>query len=533
MPSVSDLHSSAATHARPVGRRGTGLCARLAMAAFAVACGDSLEAQRVDILTVPAWRSTGSLTGVVTGVNPATHRVAIYIYIDGAGWWSKPNASTPSVPIQPNGSFSANVYTCCLDDRASIFCAALIPASATAPVASGSCSIPANLPAIARDYVDRPGRTVQFAGRTWAVKEAPTPVGPGPNRFTDEAADVFVDAQRRLHLRVVARNGVWYSSEVTLMEDTGYGTYWFTTESQVGQLDANVVFGAFTWDPHCDDTTIPAWPNREIDFEDSRWGNGNDATSSQVVVQPFQQAGNLLRYTTPLLQPLPTLTRFFHWTPNRIDFRAAAGRLSPGSFASATPIHASTYVHNPATGRRVPPSGRQRFRFNLWVNQGTTPANGQMAEVIISDFRYSPAVGAFLGGCGVNPAGSARLLGGQPNLGSTITLGFDNPVGSQSAGSLAAMLLGTRTARFPCGLLQFGFGMQTTVGELLVDPNTQPIGILGGPWAGPGQPAPFSLGIPNDPGLVGQCVNAQGLIIDPVGVQTFGLADAFELCIQP
>jgi hypothetical protein len=82
-------------------------------------------------------------------------------------------------------------------------------------------------------------------------------------------------------------------------------------------------------------------------------------------------------------------------------------------------------------------------------------------------------------------------------------------------------------------LLQVGFGMQTTVGELLVDPNTNPVGILGGLWTGPGVPAPFQLSIPNNPGLVGQCVNAQGMLIDPVGPQTFGLADAFELCIQP
>ncbi len=497
-----------------------------------VACRDSV-AQQIDITSVPAWRTAGSITGVVTGANPATHRVAVYIYIDGAGWWTKPSASATSVPIQANGTFSANVYTCCLDDRASIFCAALIPANTTAPNAAGTCSIPSGLQAIARDYVDRPGRTVQFAGRTWAIKEAPTPVGPGPNRFTDEVQDVFVDAQRRLHLKLVQRNGQWMSSEVVLMDDTGYGTYWFTTESQVGFLDPNVVFGAFTWDPHCDDATIPAWPNREIDFEDSRWGNSSDPTSSQVVVQPFQNAGSLIRYTTPLLTPLPTLSRWFSWSADRISYGVVAGKVSPGTLANVTPIHASTYVHAPASGRRVPPSGRQRFRFNLWANQGTGPSNGQSVEIIISDFRYTTAVGAFLGGCGVNPAGSARLLSGAPRLGSSVTLGFDNPVGSQTPGSISALLLGTRTARFPCGLLQVGFGMQTTVGELLVDPNTQPTGIIGGLWTGPGIPAPFQLSIPNNPGLVGQCVNAQGLLIDPVGPQTYGLADAFELCIQP
>lgn len=501
-------------------------------AAAALAGVHECRAQSVDILSVPAWRTAGSITGVVTGANPATHRVAVYLYIDGAGWWSKPSATQTSVAIAPNGTFSANVYSCCLDDRASIFCAALIPITAPAPVASGSCSIPSGLQAIARDYVDRPGRTLQFAGRTWAVKESNTPVGPGPNRFTDETADVFVDAQQRLHLRLVQRGGAWFSSEVVLMDDTGYGSYWFTTESQVGFLDGNVVFGAFTWDPHCDDASIPAWPNREIDFEDSRWSNPGDPTSSQVVVQPYQNAGNLIRYTTPLLAPLPTLTRYFDWTADRIRFGAAAGKLSPGAFSTTAPIHTSVYQHNPSAGRRVPPAGRQRFRFNLWANQGLPPTNGQTAEVIISDFRYSPAVGAFLGGCGINPAGSARWLGGQPRIGQSVTMGFDNPAGTQNAGSLAAMVLGTRTARFPCGLLQVGFGMRFSYGELLLDPNQQTIGILGGTWAGPGNPAPFTLSIPSNPGLVGQCVNAQGLILDPNGAQGLGLADAFELCIQ-
>ena len=494
-------------------------------------CG-AAHAQSIDITSVPAWRTAGLLTGVVTGANPSTHRVAVYLYIDGAGWWSKPNATQTSVAIAANGTFSANVYNCCLDDRASIFCAALIPITSPAPAASGSCRIPAGLQAIARDYVDRPGRTLQFAGRTWAVKEAPTPVGPGPNRFTDEAADVFVDAQQRLHLRLVARGGVWYSSEVVLMDDTGYGTYWFTTETQVGMFDPNVVFGAFTWDPHCDDGSIPTWPNREIDFEDSRWGNASDPTSSQVVVQPYQDPGNLIRYTTPPLTQSATLTRYFDWTADRIRFGVAPGKLSPGSFTATTPIHTSVYVHNPSAGRRVPPAGRQRFRFNLWASQGLAPSNGQSAEVIISDFRYSPAVGAFLGGCGINPAGSARWLAGQPRLGQSVTMGFDNPAGTQNNGSLAALVLGARTTRFPCGLLQLGFGMQFSYGELLVDPNQQTISILGGVWGGPGNPAPFTLSIPANPGLVGQCVNAQGLLIDPSGPQTFGLADAFELCIQ-
>ena len=47
----------------------SGRIARLAGAALALACGTALEAQQIEILTTPAWRTPGSITGVVTGVN--------------------------------------------------------------------------------------------------------------------------------------------------------------------------------------------------------------------------------------------------------------------------------------------------------------------------------------------------------------------------------------------------------------------------------------------------------------------------------
>ena len=500
-----------------------------AAAALAVV---QLAAQSIAITSAPPYGSAGSISGTVTGVNLATHRVAVYIYIDGSGWWTKPSAATPTVPINPNGTFSASVYTCCLDDRATMFCAAVVPASHTPPLASGACGVPASLQSVAETCFDRPGRTLQFAGRTWSVKESPDPVGPGANRFTDHPSDVFIDSIGRLHLRVTFRDGHWRSSEVVLLDEVGYGTYWFTTESQVGSLAPNVTFGAFTWDAHCDDTTIPTWPNREIDFEDSRWGNAGDPYSSQVVVQPWTVSGNVVRYFTPTLSPSPTLTRFFTWAQDRIEFGAIAGLASPGTFSASNALHASTYLHNPAIGHRVPPEGREKFRFNLWINQGSAPSNGQVAEVIISDFRYTSTAGTFPGGCGVNPPGSAALVSGTPSLGNSVTLGFDNPAGTQNAGSRAGRIRGGAVARFPCGLLRLGIGMTAPVGELLVDPSSHPIGILGGLWAGPGQPTPFSIAIPNLSTLIGLCVYAQGALLDPTGPVPIGLADGFELCIQ-
>ncbi|MGE3173477.1 MAG: hypothetical protein AB7O97_12705 [Planctomycetota bacterium] len=492
-----------------------------------------LAAQSIAIQSAPPYGASGSISGTVTGVSFAAHRVAVYIHIDGVGWWTKPSAAAPTVPIQPDGSFTANVYSCCLDDRATILYAVLLPAGLTPPLANGGSGLPPIPQAVATARFDRAARTLAFAGRTWAVKESAAPVGPGGNRFTASPQDVFVDAHGRLHLRVVQRGGQWWSSEVVLQGDVGHGTYWFTTESQVGLLDPNLTFGAFTWDSFGDDATIPAWPHREIDFEDSRWGNGGDPNSSQVVVQPFTQPGNVVRYDTPPLGAAPTLTRFFHWAPDRIEFRVALGAHSPGTLAGATVLHASDYVHDPAVGHRVPPAGRQQFRFNFWINQGGAPLDGQTAEVVVSDFRYSPTVGAFPGGCGINPTGSAVVVSGAPRLGDTITLGFDNPLGTQTPGALAGLALGVAAARFPCGVLGFGFGMAGPAGEVLVDLAVPPIVQLGGVWAGAGNPAPFPLVVPPTSSLVGQCVVAQGFLLDAVGPVPIGVADALELCIRP
>ena len=124
--------------------------------------------------------------------------------------------------------------------------------------------------------------SLQFAGRTWNIKQANTPVGPGPNRFSDSPSDVWSD-QDGLHLSIHQTGPFWYSTEVILDDSLGYGTYLFQTDSRQDVLDTNAVFGAFTWDPF-GGSPIPGDPNREIDFEDSRFGNPLDPTNSQVVV---------------------------------------------------------------------------------------------------------------------------------------------------------------------------------------------------------------------------------------------------------
>ena len=228
---------------------------------------------------------------------------------------------------------------------------------------------------------------LQFAQRTWKVKQAAEPVGPGPNRFSSNPNDVWED-DNGLHLTIHKHGAFWYSTEVILNESLGYGTYAFQTTSRQDILNANATFGAFTWDTAGGDT-IPDNPNREIDFEDGRWGNANDPTNSQVVVQPYYKSGNLKRITLPDLSDNADLTRFFTWSPGKVEFYTLRGHHSPTDFPEESVIHHYEYLDNGAN-RLVPHPGAENFRFNLWLFRSSAPVDEQNVEVVINDFTFLP-----------------------------------------------------------------------------------------------------------------------------------------------
>jgi hypothetical protein len=372
-------------------RQAHGNVAALAVfiAVMSLVPGVALADPTIKIIGVPQYGGTGLLQGVVAHVPFDQYRVAPYIQIEGLGWWTKPTVATPTVPINGDGTFAANVFTGGLDNRATIFCVALLPAGVTPPLATGSHRVPASLNAIAFDCAQRFGRTISFAGRTWAVKEAPLPVGPGDNRFSDGPEDVWVDSEG-LHLTIRQRNGQWWSTEVILLDRLGYGSYVFKTRSRTDILDANATLGLFTWDPFGDSDT-PGSPHREIDIEDSRWAVAGDP-NTQAVVQPWDVPGNRHRFHLPDLSADARLTRVFTWEPTTIHALTLAGHQSPKDYPTASVIDDWTYQHESSAQHYVPTPGRESVRLNLWLNQ-PAPANGQAIEVVITDFSFvdSPA----------------------------------------------------------------------------------------------------------------------------------------------
>jgi hypothetical protein len=231
---------------------------------------------------------------------------------------------------------------------------------------------------VASTIVSRPAtsRQIQFAGYAWQVKASETPVGPGPNYFSGQGQDVWVDSLGRLHLSIVQRDGKWYSTEVYSTVPLGYGTFVFRVAGDVGQLDQNAVLGLFTWDD-----TAPEFNHRELDVEFSRWGQPANA-NAQYVVQPYTLPGHTFRFD--MTPTGGSSTHCFDWRAGQVRFASfAGGQDCPGGSTGA--IASWTY-----SGSDIPPAGNGNARMNFWLLDGNAPANGAPAEVVIEAFEFRP-----------------------------------------------------------------------------------------------------------------------------------------------
>jgi hypothetical protein len=139
--------------------------------------------------------------------------------------------------------------------------------------------------------------------------------------------------------------------------------------------------------------------------------------------------------------------------------------------------------------------------------------------------------------CGINPAGSLTLLAGKPAIGTTMTLGVDNPLGTQHPGALPFVAFSTQAVpTWPCGALIGALGMSARRAPAEFFLRLPWNGFsTGNPWLGSGTPAPVSISIPPDPALIGVVFYVQGGLVDPAallgnGVHV-GLTRAMELRI--
>ncbi len=247
-------------------------------------------------------------------------------------------------------------------------------------------------------------RTLSFAGRTWTVRKTANPQAAGSNCYAGDARSAWVDAQGRLHLRIVNRDGYWTCAEIYGEHGYGYGTYIFKVASAAGALDRNVVLGLFTWD-----NSAPALGTiYEIDIEFTTWSlayGENVHYSVQPVMGPDTPNGQYPERTDSVFMggDVTQSTHAFTWMPTRVSFASYQGSGTTG------PVIGAWQFTNANPGRRVNDTDlatpvlipvatpSTQVRLNLWLNDGDgngfgdAPSDGREVEVVIEDFEFIPA----------------------------------------------------------------------------------------------------------------------------------------------
>ncbi len=240
---------------------------------------------------------------------------------------------------------------------------------------------------------------IRFSGFEWWFKSSTIPVGPGPCIFSDSSDNIWVDAQGMLHMKITNRNGQWQCAELVSVKEMGYGTYTFTTASNVVDIDQKIVVGLFTWDTY----SFQAQANSEIDIEFAKWDDPTDTLTLTCSAQPVSHWP--VKFTErsqkpPMasLEPLRGVsTHVFEWTPSIVCWKSYTGDQ-----ASGTPFATFEFTSNNVTRTKIEggnvsnpivipaPSDSTNARINTWLLFGDAPVNGQEFELVLKSFDYKP-----------------------------------------------------------------------------------------------------------------------------------------------
>ncbi len=343
---------------------------------------DDTEAQGIYFTSVPAYCATGSecyLHGDSCNASSSMEKVAPFIYVPDYGWVNKPYWSPNTVSLQSDGSWSADVCTGGVDQTATEYCAFLVPVDYPVPTIGGSSTLPAELFEFPNHCETRETtrKTIEFSGHVWNVKQTcGGTANPGPCHYVDGEDDIWVDDDGYLHLRAYGSSSgsTWYCTEIYLDEPLGYGEYRWVLGSDVSSMDPNAVLGLCTFD------TMGTYPYGEIDLEFSRWGDPDDPTNAQYVVQPYTSAF-YYRFTVDGSYPV---THKFRWEDDDVLFRSFAGDTAYPESAEAQ-IDCQDYASS-----KVPDAGNEVARANLWWFTGHGSETGASEEVVIRSFRFVP-----------------------------------------------------------------------------------------------------------------------------------------------
>ena len=248
--------------------------------------------------------------------------------------------------------------------------------AAAAAIKPGPLKEMPKLPVAVKQFVYRDER-IEFCGQTWAVKKSAR-LDPGPNRWTDDTSAVFLDDKKHLNLAIVPADKGWSCTEVVCNDALGFGTYTWTFRTDLPGFDPQAVLGLFTYQNSANKQGIP---DKEIDFELSRWGDPTNELG-QFVVQPYVGRGkkNIERYPVPPDAKQPLMAKYV-WGKGLVQ--------AVCTDASGRELRKWTYKSGDEPASVVPPAdAKERAIANLWLYEGKPPQGGKPVSVVIESFRF-------------------------------------------------------------------------------------------------------------------------------------------------
>lgn len=340
----------------------------------------SVKGADIQFTNVPICGSDANLAGTVSGVDDLNaYHIAVYIFNEGSGWFTKPYYSQPCTSIDSGGTWTCDITTGDCDGGASDIAAFLLPINVECPIVAGSAVLPQALYSVASAYAKTHRDCcpeINFAGYRWKIKAPYCLAGPGPNMFSCDNVRLDSDG---LHFKISYKNSKWTCAEAYIDNYLGgYGQYIFNIKGRVDLIDPNMVVGLFTWDND--------YANyfRELDIEFSKWSDAQNPANAQFVAQPWSVPENIFRFNVALSDTEDELTVILCWQNSYADFAVYKG-IYTNTFPSNKLISRWKY-----SGASLPQPGNEHIRVNFWLNEGRSPGDNIEREFVLKNFIYLP-----------------------------------------------------------------------------------------------------------------------------------------------
>jgi hypothetical protein len=209
-------------------------------------------------------------------------------------------------------------------------------------------------------------------------------------------ANVTIDGDGYLHLKITNSGGTWTSAELFTTDKLGFGTYQWQVQAPIDRFDKNVVLGLFPYGPAAN---IGSDGTNEIDIEYSRWGQANGDNGDWTDYPATGKTVGELSYDFTLSGGVLSTSRFI-WTSTSIEDFLMTGLQPLGSTAGLL----KSWTYAPSTPTSNIPQQALPLGMNLWCFDAT-PSDGNDVDVVIRDFAFL-AEGASLdaGGAAIEDA---------------------------------------------------------------------------------------------------------------------------------